>query len=551
MLVIRLIAALALGLAVPSTAAAAGTVSKTGTNILWTGTDAADTVTLERAGDTVLVTDPGGTTPGTGCTPVEPPDPTKAQCPFVDGDAVTALGGLEGDTITCLVATCTLNGEGGADTLTGGAGPDTFSGGEGVDTVSYANAVVDVDLRLDGLANDGPVGTGVDDLRSDVENLIGGSGDDVLMGNDEVNRLEGRAGDDLLDGALGADVLVGGEDLDAVDYVSRTEGATIDLELGTGPDGDLVDGVEDAFGGSGDDALIGDGGQNILDGGGGADVISGAEGDDTASYLGRDTVVSAVLGVGDPVSGGQDDGPVGLRDVLEPDVEIVFGGEAGDTLTGINGNHGFFGFGGDDEIRARDGDADLAVCDDGTDTALVDDVPVDFVDSSCERINPPQPQPPPPPPPLPQPPTVPPSPPPSAPQPTIALVRGQTLDGLLGRRGLRVRVSCATACNATVRVLIDRAAARRFRLRSAARRVEIARGSVRLITGGRRTAIARAPARVKRRLRRASRLRVTVEARVTRSAVAPVTLRRSRTLRRESAARARLEALQAARRLLD
>jgi serralysin len=43
-----------------------------------------------------------------------------------------------------------------------------------------------------------------------IENAIGGSGRDLLWGNDVANRLEGRGGNDVLNGFKGADTLVGG-----------------------------------------------------------------------------------------------------------------------------------------------------------------------------------------------------------------------------------------------------------------------------------------------------------------------------------------------------
>lgn len=43
-----------------------------------------------------------------------------------------------------------------------------------------------------------------------IENAIGGSGDDRLMGNDAANILRGGGGADELSGGGGSDTLVGG-----------------------------------------------------------------------------------------------------------------------------------------------------------------------------------------------------------------------------------------------------------------------------------------------------------------------------------------------------
>ncbi|ACG78326.1 hemolysin-type calcium-binding region protein [Phenylobacterium zucineum HLK1] len=54
------------------------------------------------------------------------------------------------------------------------------------------------------------------DLRSLIENAVGGSGDDTLTGNQAANTLTGGAGDDSLVGGDGADTLVGGSGNDTL-----------------------------------------------------------------------------------------------------------------------------------------------------------------------------------------------------------------------------------------------------------------------------------------------------------------------------------------------
>lgn len=49
-----------------------------------------------------------------------------------------------------------------------------------------------------------------DTIMTDVENLIGGTNNDVLRGNSVNNKLFGLAGDDSLDGAGGTNTLDGG-----------------------------------------------------------------------------------------------------------------------------------------------------------------------------------------------------------------------------------------------------------------------------------------------------------------------------------------------------
>jgi Ca2+-binding RTX toxin-like protein len=70
------------------------------------------------------------------------------------------------------------------------------------------------------------------DARSLIENAVGGSGSDVLTGNQAANflkggtgkdKLSGLAGNDNLDGGAGADTLVGGAGSDVFDFNSTTD----------------------------------------------------------------------------------------------------------------------------------------------------------------------------------------------------------------------------------------------------------------------------------------------------------------------------------------
>jgi Ca2+-binding RTX toxin-like protein len=133
----------------------------------------------------------------------------------MDG-ADTLVGSPERDTLHGGNGDDELHGEGGTDYLVGDPGADVLSGGADVDEVSYGGSAP---LRLsigDG-ANDGAAGEG-DDIREDVEWLSGGFGDDLLIGDEDANRLIGHGGRDVLRGQGGADELIGwgdGDELDA------------------------------------------------------------------------------------------------------------------------------------------------------------------------------------------------------------------------------------------------------------------------------------------------------------------------------------------------
>jgi Ca2+-binding RTX toxin-like protein len=59
-------------------------------------------------------------------------------------------------------------------------------------------------------------GDGSGDQLISIENVIGGSGDDLLSGNLSADRLEGGAGDDTIFGGGGADSLLGGAGDDVI-----------------------------------------------------------------------------------------------------------------------------------------------------------------------------------------------------------------------------------------------------------------------------------------------------------------------------------------------
>ncbi|MBY3425447.1 hypothetical protein HFN86_35625 [Rhizobium laguerreae] len=118
----------------------------------------------------------------------------------------------------------TLRGGNGADRLVGGIGLDSFDGGGGLDTVdfSYSTAVWTLDLQQGKALSSGTTETMVS-----IEALIDGSGNDILIGNAEANRLEGYLGNDTVTGGAGDDVFVfkGGFGQDAItDFIAGEGG---------------------------------------------------------------------------------------------------------------------------------------------------------------------------------------------------------------------------------------------------------------------------------------------------------------------------------------
>jgi Ca2+-binding RTX toxin-like protein len=214
-------------------------------------------------------------------------------------------------------------------------------------------------------------------FESWIENAIGGSGSDTLIGNGAANRLEGGAGDDTLKGGGGGDTYVGGDGFDTVSYQGANwwEGAgDLLINLATGihggaATGDHFVGVEAIVGGPGFDTLIGDAGDNWLYGGGAVNVLKGGGGADyldggfsTGDRVSYDTSpagvnVNLATGIG---RGGDAEGDVlvnfedidgsSFDDVLVGNAapNLIRGGAGNDYMDGGAGFDTFGGGAGDD-----------------------------------------------------------------------------------------------------------------------------------------------------------------------------------------------------------
>ena len=167
-------------------------------------------------------------------------------------DIINGVGGndqLRGD-----AGNDVLNGGDGNDVLFGGPGADVFNGGSGNDTADYHEARSNLIITLDNVANDGAPALPAtatqparpaenDNVKGDVENVVGGIGNDRITGNGSANRLVGGPGSDQLYGLGGNDVLDGGP------------------------------GADQLFGGDGNDLLLGkDNTKDSLNGGNGDDT---------------------------------------------------------------------------------------------------------------------------------------------------------------------------------------------------------------------------------------------------------------------------------------
>ena len=317
----------------------------------------------------------------------------------------TWMSGGAGDDL--LIATGT-----GGDYMLGGAGNDTIKGGPGDDEAQYwyAPTGVKVDLAVTTPQDTG--GAGIDTI-TDVEGLSGSEHDDVLKGTAANESFLGQGGDDVLEGRGGPDSLYGGD------------------------------------------------GADVLRNGAGTGMLLGGDGEDTAAY--DDAVGPVTLDLG---LMGVQQSPTASGIQFLDGIEDVIGSPFADRLTGSKGANAIDGRGGADAIdgragsdrlgggagidtvESRDGAPDFISCGAGPDKIAKD--AIDALAPDCA-------------------PTAPgsgPRPvggvpgPPAAPVLSLAVPR-QSLRRVLAR-GLRVTLTCSTACRAGGRLFLARAAARRL-----------------------------------------------------------------------------------------
>ena len=281
-------------------------------------------------------------------------------------------GGAGNDTLIGDALNNTLLGGAGDDLLKGAEGNDTLDGESGSDTADYSDKTGSVAVTLRGVSNATvTVGGVAEDTIRNIENVIGGSGNDTLIGNDPANIFRGGPGADILDGRSGSDTADYGDKTDAV-AVTLNGAADATVTVG-GIAEDTIRNIENIIGGTANDTLTGDGFANLFRGGLGADTLDGGAGNDTADYSDRTAAVAVTLNEAT-------DATVTVGGIAEDtirNIENVTGGTGNDTLTGDTLNNSLLGGGGNDVLKGAagkdtlDGGAGVDTADYGDKTASV------------------------------------------------------------------------------------------------------------------------------------------------------------------------------------
>ena len=349
--------------------------------------------------------------------------------------SVTLNGEAGDDVLTGADSADLLNGGDGNDRLVGGKGNDTMNGDAGNDTMVWNNgdATDTVDggagndtTEVNGSPTAGDVFTVDPDantgqvkfqrtnlvpftIHSTAENMrvSGLGGDDSLTAHDGVGArtllsVDGGAGNDVVNGSDGPDLITGGEGNDT-------------LSGGAGDDRIVGDRGNDTMnGGAGDDTLVWNNGDatDVINGDAGRDDVE-VNGSPTAGdvftvqpngsriMFNRSNLVPFSLDIGSAETmhanglGGDDQitvGDVGAFGVTASggsgndtltggsSSEVMLGGSGDDTINPGGGIDIVSGDDGNDKVNVRDRTADIALGGAGNDAAIADTPNLDILD---------------------------------------------------------------------------------------------------------------------------------------------------------------------------
>jgi Ca2+-binding RTX toxin-like protein len=394
-------------------------VNFNGTLFFFAAAGETNDVTVAKSGANFVITDPGAPiTPGTGCAAV---NANQVSCPGADVTGIEIrLGDLnDRATVADTIANVStdffdpdveIRGEQGADVLNGGvnARNELIGGFPSFFSISDPST----NTLTGGSKRDGLQGADGNDVMAGgggSDSFFGDLGNDVMNGGPGSDRFEDSGGPD------GADLLIGGPNVDDVEY-SRAEGVRValnnvaddgancpgagcendnvrddvedistadgnDVIIGAAPpnnvfsgDGnDTVDtgaGDDRIFAADGEDSLLGGTGDDVLFGSEGSDLMRGAAGDDTLFSTGFDDdadnmfggtgldladYLEANSGVKVSLDNKPNDGVAAEKDNVHRDVEDVLGSDFNDVLVGSKFSNELDGGNGRDRLRGLGG----------------------------------------------------------------------------------------------------------------------------------------------------------------------------------------------------
>lgn len=301
-------------------------------------------------------------------------------------DAINGSGSGGNENITGNGANNILTGNGGNDILDGGAGADRLIGGNGNDTL-VVDEIGDVVVELSGQGTDTVVSSISYALANDLENLtltgpenLNGTGNNVnnvLIGNEGINTLAGKLGNDSYHVQNSSDTVV-----ELANEGTDTVFSTVNYVLGANVENLTLTGTKSVSGTGNtlNNTITGNIANNILDGGAGSDTMIGGNGDDTyiidntgdriteVAGEGTDTVQIAMsYTLGNNLENLTLTGSASITGSGNTLNNVLIGNEGNNTLTGGDGHDTMYGGGGADILKGGSGN-DTYVIDDLSDT---------------------------------------------------------------------------------------------------------------------------------------------------------------------------------------
>ena len=183
--------------------------------------------------------------------------------------------------------------------------------------------------------------------------ILGGGGDNVLVGTAGTDVIVALGGADEIRGLVGPDLICGGGGKDVIygnageDRARGDDGADI---IRGGPGADRLKGKvgpDTLSGAGGPDRLFGEPGNDRVRGQAGADRLSGGPGSDTASFAGAPGKVSVAIAEGTASGDGVD---------TLIAVESAHGSKYADDLIGDDGANHLAGAAGNDLLKGKGGE---------------------------------------------------------------------------------------------------------------------------------------------------------------------------------------------------